>query len=267
MGRRLFHRGPASLWAVPAASPPDPAAVLRKTGNRHGGGQPLNKLGIVLTDHRKFAKAIPVLQDATASFRAAGDRHGQAEALSNLGFALLAVRRFEEAIPALQDATAIFKETGDHYPEGRALNNLGVALQEAGRPEQAISAFQGAAAVWRQNSRQTGDPFPEAQALSNLAVALREADRSEEATTALHDAARCPAKPRRLPRGHITVAIMFAVLALATGTGALVSLFERSFIRSFGLAATALGTGWKAWRGLAPLMTRRPPFLVLTKLS
>ncbi|MFD5414398.1 tetratricopeptide repeat protein [Streptomyces nojiriensis] len=160
-------------------------AICRELGDRHREGTALNNLGIALREKRQFEEAIDALTQAATIYRGLGDRHGEGQALNNLGLALGEVRRFEEAIGTLTQAATIYQEFGDRHGEGQALNNLGIALRETRQFERAIDAHTQDLAI----CRELGDRHREGTALNNLGLALREKRQFEEAIDAHTQAA------------------------------------------------------------------------------
>jgi len=103
----------------------------------------INNLGSALIEARRFAEAIPVLQEAVRS----GPAYPFYEdALYNLGLARVATQRFEEAIPVLELATRIKPLHCD------AQYNLGVARASTGRYQEALTPYKRALVCYREQS-------------------------------------------------------------------------------------------------------------------
>jgi hypothetical protein len=108
----------------------------------------LNQMGRILAKSRRYAEALPIIQQARSLYAQVHHRDGQADALVTIGDIHRDLGDHADAAESYRDSLDLDRQLGDRYWEGRVLERLGWTYVEMCDTSRARVAFQAALDVF-----------------------------------------------------------------------------------------------------------------------
>ncbi|MEO3787281.1 tetratricopeptide repeat protein [Actinocorallia sp. B10E7] len=143
--------------------------AFRDLGDRHGIGQALFELGLVMFRSGRPQEALRHGRDAAAQFRALRDPAAEAEAVDWIGVFHWSTGQARDALAHHQEARTIYRRIGDLSGEAHALSHAGIVFSQLGRYTEATRHLNDALVAFRT----VGDRRGEGMTLNNLGEVLR----------------------------------------------------------------------------------------------
>lgn len=138
-------------------------------------------LGCLAVEHRDWAAALDLFQQALAGWQRLDDPVMIARSLSNLGMAQRGMGHCDAAAHSFNQAIALMEELGDVVNQALVRLNLGNLHWALGQPQQALALFLQAEPVFRQSQ----DELRLARVNNSLGVVYLQLGRLPEAQAAL----------------------------------------------------------------------------------